>query len=54
MKKQVSFDIIIDISENVTLVQLMDIVGNINNAVSIVGYWIFYLNYKKSLPLTLE
>ena len=31
-------------SENFTLVQLMDIVGNVNHAVSIVGYWIFYSN----------
>ena len=38
MRKEVSFDIIHDISENVTLVQLMDAVGDANHAVSIVGY----------------
>ena len=32
------FDINNDISENVTLLKLMDKVGNVNNAVSIVGY----------------
>ena len=32
------FDIHNDISENVTLLKLMDTVGNVNNAVSIVGY----------------
>ena len=29
-------------------------VGNGNHSVSIVGYWIFDLNFKKALPLTLE
>ena len=32
----------------------MDSVGNVNNAVSIVIYWIFDSNYKKALPLTLN
>ena len=32
-KTQDSFDILHDISENVTFVQAMDVVGNINNAV---------------------
>ena len=41
---QGNFDIIHDISENFNLVQLMDIVGNVNHAVSIVGYSIFYSN----------
>ena len=40
-KKQGSFDILHDISENVTLVQLMDSVGNENNEASIVRYWVF-------------
>ena len=31
----------------------MDSFGNINHAVSIVGYWIFDSNYKKALSLTL-
>ena len=36
--KKVQFNIIHDISENVTLVQLMDSIGNVNHAVSIVVY----------------
>ena len=33
-----SFGILNDISENVTLVQLMDPLGNVNHAISIVGH----------------
>ena len=33
------------ISENVILVQLMDAVGNVNHAASIVAYCIFDSNY---------
>ena len=36
-KKNDAFHILNDISENVTLVQLMDSLGNVNNAISIVG-----------------
>ena len=32
----------------------MDSLGNVNNAISIVGHWIFDSNYKKSLCLTQE
>ena len=53
-KKQGSLGIINDISENVTLVQLMDTVGNVNNSVSIVVYLIFYFYCKNSLKLTLD
>ena len=42
-----SFDIPHDISENVTLVQLMDTVVNFNHVVSIVGYCIFDSNKKR-------
>ena len=45
------FDILTDISIHVTLVQLMDSLGNLNRAVSVVGYWIFYSNYEKALVL---
>ena len=38
--KKVQFNILHDISENVTLVQLMDSVDSINPTVSIVVYWI--------------
>ena len=51
-KKNYAFDILNEISEDVTLVQLMDSLGNVNNAISIVGHWIFDSNYKKSLYLT--
>ena len=40
-KKKGSYDILTEISENVTLVQLMDYLGNVNHAISVVGYWIF-------------
>ena len=49
-----SYDILTDISEHVTLVQLMDYLGNVNHAISVVGYWIFESNYKKSLVLNRE
>ena len=49
MKKNDAFDILNDISEYVTLVQLMDSLGNLNHAISMIGYWIFDSNYKKAL-----
>ena len=39
------YNILKDISENVTLVQLMDSLGNVNHDISVVGYWIFESNY---------
>ena len=42
--KKGQFDILCDISENLNLVQLMEIFGNVNHAVSIVCYWIFESN----------
>ena len=36
-----TFDIMNNISEHFTLLQLMDSLGNVNNAVSVVGMWIF-------------
>ena len=50
--KKGAFNILNDISENVTLVQLMDTLGNLNHAISIVRYWIFDYNYEKALCLT--
>ena len=47
-------DILNGISENFTLVQLMYTLGNVNHAISIVGYWIFDSNYKKKLFITRE
>ena len=40
-KKNYAFDILNDTSENVTLLQLIDSIGNVNRAISIVGHWIF-------------
>ena len=50
-KKNDDFDILNDISEDVTLVQLMDSIGNVNHDISIVGHWIFDSNYEKALYL---
>ena len=50
-KKKGYYDIMIDISENVTLVQLMDSLGNVNHDISVVGYWIFDSKYKGALVL---
>ena len=52
MKKNDDIDILNDTSEDVTLVQLMDSLGNVNHGISVVGYWIFDSNYKKALFLT--
>ena len=49
--KKGNFDIL---NENVTLVQLMDTLGDATYAISIVGYWIFDSNYEKLLHLTRE
>ena len=51
-KKNDAFDILNDISEYFTLVQLMESLENVNRDISIVGYWIFDSNYKKALFLT--
>ena len=53
-RKLVTFDILNNISDHVTLVKLMDSLGNINHAVSVVGKFIFDSNYEKALPLTIE
>ena len=39
------------ISANVTLVQLMDSLGNVNHAISVVGSWIFDSDYERELVL---
>ena len=53
-KKNDAFVVLNDISEYVTLVQLMDSLGNVNHDTSIVGNWIFDSKYKKSLCLKQE
>ena len=49
-----SYDILTDIREHVTLVQLMDYLGNFNHAISVVVYWIFDSNHEKELVLNRE
>ena len=46
-----SYNILIDISEHVTLVQFMDYLGKVNHDIIVVGYWIFDSNYEKALVL---
>ena len=46
-----SYDIMTYMGENITLFKLMDSLGNIDHAISVVGYWIFDSNYKISLVL---
>ena len=48
------YDILTGISEHVTLVQLMYSLVNVNNTISVVGYWIFDSNYEKVLVLNRE
>ena len=45
------YKILEGISDNVTLVQLMDSQGNVNNAISVFGKWLFDSNYEKELVL---
>ena len=49
-----NFDILNNICGCVTLVQLMYSLGNVNHAVSLVGKRVFYSNYTRSFPLTIE
>ena len=53
-KKKVYYDILKEIGEHANLVQLIDYLGNVNRAISVVGYWIFDSNYKKALVLNKE
>ena len=53
-KSKGSCDILKYINENINLVQLMDSLGNVNHAITVVGYWIFDSNYKKELVLNIE
>ena len=45
------YKILEGISDNVTLVQLMDSQGNVSNAISVFGKWLFDSNYEKELVL---
>ena len=48
------FYILTYISEYVTLVKLIDSLGKVNNAISVVGYWIFDSKDGKLLVLNRE
>ena len=50
-KKMGDYNILEDISADVTLVQLIDSLGNVNHAISVVGSWIFDSNYERALIL---
>ena len=50
-KKMGDYKMLEDISSNVTLVQLMDSLGNVNHSISVVGSWIFESNYERALVL---
>ena len=50
-KKKGLYKILEYISENVTLVQLMDSLGNVNLAIIVVVKYIFDSNYEKKLSL---
>ena len=50
-KQKGSFDVLNSKSQHVTLVQLIDSLGNVNHTISVVGYWIFDSNYEKVLVL---
>ena len=51
-KKKGEYEILKNISTNVTLVQLMDSLGNVNHAISVVSSWIFDSNYERALVPT--
>ena len=43
-----------DISEHVTLLELMDYLGNVTHDIIVVGYWIFDSKCEKALVLNIE
>ena len=49
IKKTGEFDILNDISGHLVLVQLVDTSGNVNHAVNIIGFWIYYSTNKIAL-----
>ena len=53
-KNKGCYDILTDISENVTLVQFMDSLVNVNHTISVVGCCIFDSNYKRALVFNRE
>ena len=53
-RKKGEYDILKNVSANVTSVQLMDSLGNVNHVISVVGSWIFDSNYERALVLNKE
>ena len=53
-KKKREYKFLEYISANVTLVQLMDSLVNVNHAISVVGNWIFDSKYERALVLNRE
>ena len=52
-KKMHEYNFLGNISENFTLVQFMDSLGNVNHSISVVGNYIFESNYEKALVLNM-
>ena len=50
-KKMGDYNILEDISANISLFQLMDTSGNVNHSISVVCSWIFDSNYERALVL---
>ena len=53
-KKKDAFGILNVVIEDLTLVQLMDSLGNVNHIITILRHWIFDSNYEKVIFLTQE
>ena len=49
--KMGEYKILEDMCENVTLFQLMDLLGNVSHAISVVGKWIFDSSCEKHLSV---
>ena len=52
-KNMGSYDVMTDITEHVTLLQLLYSLVNINNSTNVFGYWIFDSNYEIVLVLNI-
>ena len=48
------YDILTNISEHVTLEQLIDSLVNVNRYISVLEYWIFDSNYERALVINRE
>ena len=53
-EKMGSYDILTDMSEHVTLEQLIYYLVNVNRAISVFGSWIFDSKYERALVLNRE